>query len=1082
MADDKKNTDGFRAGFLGDMLRDLQEELGIENKPKGKGRRGRASKKPSEKKKKGGEYTALPAVHMDRLTEAGSGRQEQNASDAADFQPGEILLGTYLVESDALKGGMGAVWRVHHTGWNVDLAMKRPRPEAFRTQEQKNAFTAECRHWIGLGLHPNIVSCYYVREIGGVPTIFSEWMEKGSLEDHIKDGTLYEGTGEEVQERLLNIAIQFARGLHYAHENNLIHQDVKPDNLLLTEDWTAKVSDFGLAKARSMLTFLDGTATELEMDEDATMVSPGGGRTPAYCSPEQAAVQLLTRRTDIYSWAVSVLEMYLGYKPWAHGRELTGPLVGSACRDYFDMCAERPVPEALQELLAQCMRMDPDDRPRDFAVVEYELQRIYQKETGRPYPRRVPKAAADTADSLNNRALSFLDLGNYDAAQECWEQALKLEHGHRASVFNQTLSRFRQGLLKPWEAAAALDAIQDEEDRNKLEESLRNEIHRSVVLPAADGKIQYNIKDRSHDGRVIAVWGTFYEITGDPPVRSSTGVLAVYDTVSSRYLLAVRTSEYTSDEKGVHQSLARPDISLSGNGRFAALEIGRPAANPYGSRKKWTNHTAVVDLAEKSPLQTWCVNTWKDEYAQVPEGKVVREFDRPGGVLNPDGSVIAFSAREDRAEDSSVEFMSVKTGKRLSLVEGALLLGFTRNGRVIIYTADGRIVCGGTPKDPIPAGAPSFPWTDPAAPDREAAPGRFFHQVSDRLAVLEERKEKKEADYRKGVLVDMTQGRKIAALKWEAGKDDHGHYENALGGFSLTGDGNYLIWMTHEDKSISVKEGEKWVRLYPYVVIAQVWKAGTGQYLGRFFPKGEVYRSWDTERSERDCYNLEGRLRKLRADNTGLCYHPEERRDYLLSVISSTEDRLEAGTLFDRLMSRAQEALAGGDRTAALRLTDEARACPGFELDVRALQLRAKAGEGMVKKKLRQIILLPGETLRRPEEGSAAEPGREEKGAELPGEERQNAGGDRQPSWEQVAEQLRKDLEESWGKPDYYFEYRFYVGQGNTTEDGRYRLLHTLVVEDYDSPAQESIETTDYHGAAVAEAETGRILYKYRYF
>ena len=135
-----------------------------------------------------------------------------------------------------------------------------------------------------------------------------------------------------------------------------------------------------------------------------------------------------------------------------------------------------------------------------------------------------------------------------------------------------------------------------------------------------------------------------------------------------------------------------------------------------------------------------------------------------------------------------------------------------------------------------------------------------------------------------------------------------------------------------------------------------------------------------------------------------------------------------------------------------------------------------------MKKKLRQIILLPGEALLRPEEGSAAEPGREEKRAELPGEERQNAGSDRRPSWEQVAEQLRKDLEESWGKPDYYYEYRFYVGQGNTTEDGRYRLLHTLVVEDYDSPAQESIETTDYHGAAVAEAETGRILYKYRYF
>ena len=78
MADDKKSTDGFRAGFLGDMLRDLQEELGIENnKPKKRSRRDRASKRPVEKQKMAEGFTAMPAVHMDRLTEAESGPWEQ---------------------------------------------------------------------------------------------------------------------------------------------------------------------------------------------------------------------------------------------------------------------------------------------------------------------------------------------------------------------------------------------------------------------------------------------------------------------------------------------------------------------------------------------------------------------------------------------------------------------------------------------------------------------------------------------------------------------------------------------------------------------------------------------------------------------------------------------------------------------------------------------------------------------------------------------------------------------------------------------------------------------------------------------
>ena len=438
MADDKRNNSSFGAGFMADMLKDLQKQYEIDKKPKGKGKRGKASKKPAQPKGKPEGLTAMPGnqTAMPGNQTAMPGIHMMHVTDEANPRPGDLLLGTYRVESDAVRGGMGAVWRVHHTGWDVDLAMKRPRPEVFQTEGQKQRFTDECQFWMNLGLHPNIVSCYYVREIEGIPTIFSEWMDKGSLESHIKDGTLYDGTKAEVQKRLLDIAIQFGRGLHYAHENNLIHQDVKPDNLLLDGDWTAKVSDFGLAKARSFLTFLDGTATEPEIDENATMFSPSGGMTPAYCSPEQAAAQLLTRRTDIYSWAVSVLEMYLGDKPWSHGRELTGPLVGSVCRDYFDMCAERPMPKELQELLVRCLQKDPDDRPRDFGEVEERLQIIYKTETGADYPRPEPKAAADTADSLNNRALSYIDLGRTEEAETTWQEALKNYTGSFLCQYN----------------------------------------------------------------------------------------------------------------------------------------------------------------------------------------------------------------------------------------------------------------------------------------------------------------------------------------------------------------------------------------------------------------------------------------------------------------------------------------------------------------------------------------------------------------------------------------------------------------------------------------------------------------------
>ena len=81
-----------------------------------------------------------------------------------------------------------------------------------------------------------------MREIDGIPSIFAEWMEGGSLRSWIypnkkeKKGRLYRGRKKEILERILDIAIQCARGLHYAHEKKLIHQDVKPDNLLLTSE------------------------------------------------------------------------------------------------------------------------------------------------------------------------------------------------------------------------------------------------------------------------------------------------------------------------------------------------------------------------------------------------------------------------------------------------------------------------------------------------------------------------------------------------------------------------------------------------------------------------------------------------------------------------------------------------------------------------------------------------------------------------------------------------------------------------------------------------------------------------------
>ncbi len=90
------------------------------------------------------------------------------------WQIGDVILDRYEVQQIFTDGGMGLVYRVHHRGWGMALAVKSPKPKFFQTAAQIESFEREAETWVNLGLHPHIVSCYYVRRLGGIPRIFAE--------------------------------------------------------------------------------------------------------------------------------------------------------------------------------------------------------------------------------------------------------------------------------------------------------------------------------------------------------------------------------------------------------------------------------------------------------------------------------------------------------------------------------------------------------------------------------------------------------------------------------------------------------------------------------------------------------------------------------------------------------------------------------------------------------------------------------------------------------------------------------------------------------------------------------------------
>lgn len=383
---------------------------------------------------------------------------EMSPTVGTEWRVGDVIQDLYEVRRVITSGGMGLVYQIWHRGWNVELAVKVPRRALLGSAQRMADFETEAETWVELGVHPNTVACIYVRRLDGVPRVFAEWVDGGSLADAIRSRELYAGGAEDVTRRLMDVAIQFAWGLDFAHRRGLVHQDVKPANVLLTREGGVKVTDFGLAKARAV-------AGETSAEPAASVLVGCGGMTPAYCSPEQARAAwaagdgggpgvVLSRATDFWSWAISVWEMFAGAPPCRYGQ--TAAETFDRCLDEGSIESIAPIPQDLAALLRRCLQPDPAARPRRMGDVADELIAIYTELTGDPYPRTPPEEAKLLSDGLNNQALSMLELGRVAEADRRWQAALASDPLHLEATYNYGVFRWRGGAITDVQLLAEL--------------------------------------------------------------------------------------------------------------------------------------------------------------------------------------------------------------------------------------------------------------------------------------------------------------------------------------------------------------------------------------------------------------------------------------------------------------------------------------------------------------------------------------------------------------------------------------------------------------------------------------------------
>ena len=275
----------------------------------------------------------------------------------------DIIDGKYRVIREIGSGGMAHVYRAINMSSRKVVAVKMLREEYLNDQEFLRRFEREAKASLALS-HENIVRAYGVGDHDGVPYIVLEYVEGKTLKDLIQESP---GGHLSVQQSI-GICSQILDALSYAHAHGIIHRDVKPQNVIVTNRGKAKLADFGIAR--------EVTASTV------TFAGKNVIGSVHYISPEQAKGLPATQESDIYSAGISLYEMLTGTVPFIGDTTVATALMHLSAKPVPPREVNPAVPPALNDIVLRAIEKDPDMRYASAKLMRSDLIRSLSHPNG----------------------------------------------------------------------------------------------------------------------------------------------------------------------------------------------------------------------------------------------------------------------------------------------------------------------------------------------------------------------------------------------------------------------------------------------------------------------------------------------------------------------------------------------------------------------------------------------------------------------------------------------------------------------------------------------------------------------------